>query len=407
MTIKILMPSLSPTMTEGNLTKWLVKEGDQVKAGDVIAEIETDKATMEVEAVDEGIITSLVVKEGSSSVPVNSTIAILDGNESDQVNLKDDHAKDIKTEEENNFSKEKDDLIIQDNNISDKNIKSKDKTINASPYVKASAKQNKIDLKNIVGSGPKGRIIKRDLENNTFLSNNKNNNEVIEPSSIRKIIAERTTKTKQTVPHYYLTIESNVDKLINMRKKINDSQKNKISINDILVKALAESQKKNPKTNVSWQNGKIVKFNTIDVSVAVALEEGLITPIIKNADTKGINEISNEIKDLADKAKKGKLTPEDYDGGTISISNLGMFGITEFSAILNPPQSLILSVGVIKKIPIVMDEEIKVANILKSSLSVDHRTLDGAVAAKLLKDFNDILEDPFDLWLNSDDMKVI
>ena len=222
MTIKVLMPSLSPTMTEGNLTKWLVKEGDQVKAGDVIAEIETDKATMEVEAVDEGIITSLVVKEGSSSVPVNTTIAILDGNEDDQVNLKSDYNKDIKKEDENNISKEKDDQILQENNISDKNMQSKDKTINASPYVKASAKQNKIDLKNIVGSGPKGRIIKRDLQNDTFLSNNKNINEVIEPSSIRKIIAERTTKTKQSVPHYYLTIESNVDKLINMRKKIND-----------------------------------------------------------------------------------------------------------------------------------------------------------------------------------------
>ena len=400
------MPALSPTMTEGALSKWLVKEGDQVKAGDVIAEIETDKATMEVEAVDEGTITSLVVKEGSTSVPVNSTIAILDGNEKEQVNTNDDDRKEIKKEDKNNISEDKDNLVHKKNNISNKSIESNNNIIKASPYVKASAKENKIDLTNIVGSGPKGRIIKRDLENNAFLLND-NNHEVIEPSSIRKIIAKRTTKTKQTVPHYYLTIESNVDKLINMRKKINESQKNKISINDILVKALAESQKKNPNTNVSWQNGKIIKYNSIDVSVAVALEEGLITPIIKNADNKGINQISNEIKDLSNKAKKGKLSPDDYDGGTVSISNLGMFGITEFSAIINPPQSLILSVGVIKKSPIVLGEEIKIANILKSSLSVDHRTLDGAIAAKLLKDFNDIIEDPFDLWLNSEDMKVI
>ena len=400
------MPALSPTMTEGALSKWLVKEGDQVKAGDVIAEIETDKATMEVEAVDEGTITSLVVKEGSTSVPVNSTIAILDGNEKEQVNTNENDRKEINKEDKNNISEDKDNLVQKKNNISNKSIDSNNNIIKASPYVKASAKENKIDLTNIVGSGPKGRIIKRDLENNAFLLND-NNHEVIEPSSIRKIIAKRTTKTKQTVPHYYLTIESNVDKLINMRKKINESQKNKISINDILVKALAESQKKNPNTNVSWQNGKIIKYNSIDVSVAVALEEGLITPIIKNADNKGINQISNEIKDLSNKAKKGKLSPDDYDGGTISISNLGMFGITEFSAIINPPQSLILSVGVIKKSPIVLGEEIKIANILKSSLSVDHRTLDGAIAAKLLKDFNDIIEDPFDLWLNSEDMKVI
>ncbi len=406
MAIKIFMPALSPTMTEGALSKWLVKEGDQVKAGDVIAEIETDKATMEVEAVDEGTITSLVVKEGSTSVPVNSTIAILDGNEKEQVNTNENDRKEINKEDKNNISEDKDNLVQKKNNISNKSIDSNNNIIKASPYVKASAKENKIDLTNIVGSGPKGRIIKRDLENNAFLLND-NNHEVIEPSSIRKIIAKRTTKTKQTVPHYYLTIESNVDKLINMRKKINESQKNKISINDILVKALAESQKKNPNTNVSWQNGKIIKYNSIDVSVAVALEEGLITPIIKNADNKGINQISNEIKDLSNKAKKGKLSPDDYDGGTISISNLGMFGITEFSAIINPPQSLILSVGVIKKSPIVLEEEIKIANILKSSLSVDHRTLDGAIAAKLLKDFNDIIEDPFDLWLNSEDMKVI
>ena len=213
---------------------------------------------------------------------------------------------------------------------------------------------------------------------------------------MRKIIAERTTSTKQNVPHFYLTIESNVDKLLEMRKKINQNSNIKISINDIFVKALALAQKLNPSTNVSWIDGKIIKYDSIDVSIAVALDEGLITPIVKNADQKGLKEISNEIKELATKAKKGKLLPDEYNGGTISISNLGMFGITEFSAIINPPQSSILAVGTIKKIPGVINDEIKIINILKSTLSADHRVLDGAVAGKLLKDFNDIIENPFE-----------
>ena len=227
------------------------------------------------------------------------------------------------------------------------------------------------------------------------------------PSAMRKIIAERTSLTKQTVPHFYLTIESNVDKLLAMRKKINNDSEIKISINDILVKALALAQKKNPKSNVSWVDGKIVRYSSVDVSIAVALDEGLITPIVKEADTKGLIEISKEIKYLVDKSKKGKLLPEEYSGGTISISNLGMFGITEFSAIINPPQSSILAVGAIKKTPAVVNDEVKAVNILKSTLSADHRVLDGAVAGKLLKDFHDIIENPFSLWLNTSDMNII
>jgi len=403
MSVKIFMPALSPTMTEGSLTKWLIKVGDQVKAGDVIAEIETDKATMEVEAVDEGIVTKLIVKEGSSNIPINSTIAIFDGDDKDENEEDQDH---IKEKVEKNNKKE----ILDTNVVNKPSFEKKidNKTL-ASPYVKSVAKKDGLKLENIFGSGPGGRIIKRDLKNQKTRppSINVPQENITEPSSIRKIIADRTTTTKQTVPHFYLTIDSNVDKLLQLRKKINENTGTKISINDILVKALAIAQKQNPLTNVSWVEGHVIKYSSVDVSIAVALKEGLVMPIVKNADKKGLIEISKEIKELINKAKTGKLQPPEYTGGTISISNLGMFGITEFSAIINPPQSTILAVGTIKKIPGVMEEEIRPINVLKSTLSADHRVIDGAVAGKLLNDFHELIEDPFDLWLKSNDMEII
>ena len=403
MSVKIFMPALSPTMTEGSLTKWLIKVGDQVKAGDVIAEIETDKATMEVETVDEGIVTKLIVKEGSSNIPINSTIAIFDGDDKDENEEDQDH---IKEKVEKNNKKE----ILDTNVVNKPSFEKKidNKTL-ASPYVKSVAKKDGLKLENIFGSGPGGRIIKRDLKNQKTSppSINVPQENITEPSSIRKIIADRTTTTKQTVPHFYLTIDSNVDKLLQLRKKINENTGTKISINDILVKALAIAQKQNPLTNVSWVEGHVIKYSSVDVSIAVALKEGLVMPIVKNADKKGLIEISKEIKELINKAKTGKLQPPEYTGGTISISNLGMFGITEFSAIINPPQSTILAIGTIKKIPGVMEEEIRPINVLKSTLSADHRVIDGAVAGKLLNDFHELIEDPFDLWLKSNDMEII
>ena len=403
MSVKIFMPALSPTMTEGSLTKWLIKVGDQVKAGDVIAEIETDKATMEVEAVDEGIVTKLIVKEGSSNIPINSTIAIFDGDDKDENEEDQDH---IKEKVEKNNKKE----ILDTNVVNKPSFEKKidNKTL-ASPYVKSVAKKDGLKLENIFGSGPGGRIIKRDLKNQKTRppSINVPQENITEPSSIRKIIADRTTTTKQTVPHFYLTIDSNVDKLLQLRKKINENTGTKISINDILVKALAIAQKQNPLTNVSWVEGHVIKYSSVDVSIAVALKEGLVMPIVKNADKKGLIEISKEINELINKAKTGKLQPAEYTGGTISISNLGMFGITEFSAIINPPQSTILAVGTIKKIPGVMEEEIRPINVLKSTLSADHRVIDGVVAGKLLNDFHELIEDPFDLWLKSNDMEII
>jgi len=409
MSSKILMPALSPTMTEGVINKWLVKVGDIVKAGDIIAEIETDKATMEVEAVDEGKITHLLDEKGGSQVPVNSVIAIIDGDENESIqNL---IIEKEKPKEEN--KKIKEDLNLDKNiqvNQNSIHVKSDDR-IKASPLVKKISKEKNIDLTTINGSGPGGRIIKRDLESheNVKASNTNINfkHEVIEPSTMRKVIAKRTLEAKQQIPHFYLTIESDVGKLIELRKKINENNSVKVSFNDLIVKALAMAMKKNPNTNVYWQDNQIYKLNDIDVSVAVAIDEGLITPIVKKVNSKGLNEISKEIKDLAKLAKTNSLKPEQYTGGSITVSNLGMFGISEFAAIISPPQASILAVGKIIQKPVVVNESIEIGHTLKSTLSADHRVLDGAVAGKLLKDFNDIIEDPFQIWMQSNDMEII
>jgi len=404
MTIKILMPALSPTMKEGTINNWLVKIGDNVKAGDIIAEIETDKATMEVEAVDEGVITHLLEANQDISVPVNSVIALIDGGEKDVI------SNDLEKKENNNTELIKTSRSNSETkNVSKKYFKNNEKTI-ASPFAKSFAKQNNIYLKSLEGTGPKGRIIKRDIINlnsreeaDTILRDYK----IINPSNIRSIIAKRTSTTKQQVPHFYLTIESKVDKLIALRNKINENENFKISFNDILIKALALAMQKNSQTNVSWIDEKIYQYSSIDVSVAVALEDGLITPIVKDADKKGLKEISLEINDLVKKAHENKLLPEEYTGGSISISNLGMYGITEFAAIINPPQSSILAVGTIKEVPIVEKNNIIIGHTLKSTLSADHRVLDGVIAGKLLKDFNDIIENPFQIWMNSNDLEII
>ena len=409
MSSKILMPALSPTMSEGAINKWLVKIGDNVKAGDIIAEIETDKATMEVESVDEGKITHLLEENPNIQVPVNSVIAIIDGKESDSLEnstltkdiVKDEiESKDKQASKSNEKKDTKKDIVTDTSNTK----------IKASLLVKKISKDQNIDLNKINGSGPDGRIIKRDIESNATVkisSEQKISQDFIVPSMMRKVIAKRTTDAKQQIPHFYLTIESNVDKLIDLRKKINENNSIKISFNDLIVKALGMAMKKNPNTNVYWQDNKIYQFKDIDISVAVAIDEGLITPIIKAVNSKGLNEISLEIRELAKLAKTNSLTPKQYTGGSITVSNLGMFGISEFAAIISPPQSSILAVGKIIKKPIVLNDSVKIGHTLKSTLSADHRVLDGAVAGKLLKDFNDIIEDPFEIWMNSNDMEVI
>ena len=409
MATKVLMPALSPTMSEGTINRWLVKVGDKVLAGDILAEIETDKATMEVEAVDEGIITHIIGSKSDELIKVNTVIALLDGTENDSIenyNNSSNESPNIDT-----ILEEKNEIKLEENieSIAEEKVSiEKSNKILASPYAKKISKDKVIDLNLIKGSGPNGRIIKRDLDEASNIQKNNNiNKNIIEPSSIRKIIAERTTKTKNEVPHFYLTIESRMDRLINLRKKINSVSKNKISFNDLIVKACALAMKRNPESNLSWINNKIHKYNNIDIAIAVALKEGLITPIVRNADKKGLSEISSEIKSLVSKANQNKLLPDEYNGGSITISNLGMFGITEFKAIINPPQSSIIAIGSIIEKPVVNNGKVEVGYTMKSTISADHRSLDGAVAAKLLKEFNDILEDPFQIWLNSLDMEVI
>ena len=408
MSSKILMPALSPTMTEGIINQWLVKVGDNVKAGDIIAEIETDKATMEVEAVDEGKITHLLEDTTNKQIPVNSVIAIIDGDDSEIIENKikiDSNSKDT-----NDIDVQKPKQILDSKISQNNNSQNSDDRLKASPLVKKIAKENNLDLSKFNGTGPDGRIIKRDIDSNNIaeeIPNTSFKGDITIPSTMRKVIAKRTLEAKQQIPHFYLTVESNVDKLISLRSKINENNLVKVSFNDLIVKAIGLAMKKNPNTNVYWQNEKIYQLNDIDVSVAVAIDEGLITPIIKNADSKGLNIISSEIRELAKLAKTNSLKPEQYTGGSITVSNLGMFGISEFAAIISPPQSSILAVGKIIKKPIVVNDEVVVGNTLKSTLSADHRVLDGAVAGKLLKDFNDIIEDPFEIWMKSSDMEIL
>ncbi len=416
MSVDILMPALSPTMEEGTLSKWLVKEGDKVESGDLIAEIETDKATMEVEAIEDGIIGKILVSEGQESIKVNSPIAILlsEGEKlSDKISTNDDK-KEIQsvlhnmnenivqtndTKDDAQISKLISDISIQ----ADLKLNKKER-IFASPLAKRIAKQRDISLSSIKGSGPKGRILKIDVDNfNNIKSDNKsvknlenNNFEIVKNSAMRKTIAERLVKSKNEAPHFYLSLDCNIDELLRIRKTINSKSKDeyKISVNDMIIKASSAALIKVPKANASWENENTKYYHNTDISVAVAIEGGLITPIVKNVQSKGFLEISMDMKNLANKAKDGKLQPEEYIGGSFSISNLGMFGIKEFSAVINPPQGCILAVGAGEKRPIVINNEISISTIMTVTLSCDHRVVDGAVGAEFLSEFKNLIENP-------------
>ena len=414
MSVNILMPALSPTMEEGTLSKWLVKEGDTVTSGDLIAEIETDKATMEVESIDDGTIGKILVHEGQESVKVNEPIAILllDGeNLSDIKSIKKvpptesvQEIEKVESKEKLNFSSDKTSKINLDTNINIENLKKNETRIFASPLAKRIAKQKDVDLSLVNGSGPNGRILKADIENfnnnkdllqNEIISNN-NNSELIKNSSMRKTIAERLVKSKNEAPHFYLSLDCNIDQLLKIRSMINlkSNDKYKISVNDMIIKAASSSLIKVPKANASWENENTRYFNNTDISVAVAIDGGLITPIIKDVQSKGLLEISEDMKLLANKAKDGKLLPEEYVGGSFSISNLGMYGIKEFSAVINPPQGAILAVGSGEKRPIVINDQLTIASIMTVTLSCDHRVVDGAVGAQFLSVFKDFIENP-------------
>ena len=425
MPIEILMPALSPTMKEGNLAKWIKKEGDKIKAGEVIAEIETDKATMEVEAVDEGILGKILISEGSENVPVNSCIALIlaDGEDKkflENYQISTDINKDNKvasTTTVANDSMKTVSSVKDNNNVSaktvaaEKNFSANDKDIiKASPLAKRIAKEEGVMLSAINGSGPHGRVVKDDViefikngsVRNGAVRRNPQEFYVIKNNNIRKVIAKRLLESKQNVPHFYLSCEFKIDKLNELRSALNevaeiDQQGNpayKISVNDLIIKATAMALKKVPEANSSWNEEGILIYNNIDISMAVAIEGGLITPIITNADQKSIQAISRETKQLAKKAREGKLSPEEFQGGTFSISNLGMFGIDNFSAIINPPQSCILAVSRAVEKPVVEHGQIKIAHVMNVTLSSDHRVVDGAVGAEFLKALRHYIEHP-------------
>ena len=419
MSINILMPALSPTMEEGTLAKWLVKEGDEVRSGDLIAEIETDKATMEVEAVDEGVIGKILVSEGQESIKVNQPIAVL--LEKDE-SLSDLVIENNVTDEPNEVIKETkveiSDVVVLNNEPKNKSVSeeanskinnnlsksSNSSRLFATPLAKRLAKQMDIDLSLLKGSGPNGRILKFDVENykgdkrlNTNqVSISNDTSEIVKNSSMRKTIAERLVKSKNEAPHFYLSIDCNIEDLLKARSSINSMSNGeyKISVNDMIIKAASATLIKVPKANASWENENTRYFKNTDISVAVAIEGGLITPIVKNVELKGLQEISQDMKVLAQKAKEGKLMPEEYVGGSFSISNLGMYGIKEFSAVINPPQGCILAVGAGEQRAIVINNQISIATMMTVTLSCDHRVVDGAVGAEFLSKFKEFVENP-------------
>lgn len=412
MPIEILMPALSPTMTEGNLTKWLKKEGDKVKPGDVLAEIETDKATMEVESIDEGVIGKILVDAGTKNVPVNDLIALLLEEDESPDSIKDYKPKTIaKKAPTNTPSAPKTETTKAPTAAAP--AQKEDIRIKASPLAKRIAENENINLARITGTGPHGRIVKADVLNSkskkrsnshSFVERNPNEYTSIENSNIRTVIAKRLLEAKQNIPHFYLSIECNIDKLLSLREELNattdkENPEFKVSINDCIIKATAMALAEVPEANASWSDEAILQYNNVDISIAVAIPDGLITPIIHNADQKSVIDISNEMKSLAKKARENALRPEEFQGGGFSISNLGMFGIKQFQAIVNPPQSCIMAVGASNKRPIVVKDQITTATIMDISISCDHRVVDGAVGAKFLASFKKFIEHPLRMFI--------
>lgn len=409
MPVKILMPALSPTMKEGNLAKWIKKEGEEVKAGDVLAEIETDKATMEVEAVDEGTLAKIIVKPGTKNVAVNSLIAVLLEEGEDKKSLDsfiDENSKAPEAPKKEEAPKEPTKAKSAEAKPSPTPAAApapkSDSRILASPLAKRIASQEGINLASIQGSGPRGRIVKADLAGGSrargVVSRNSVESNLLEHSTMRSVIASRLQESKQTIPHFYLNVECNLDKLLEARADINSmsgpDNPYKVSVNDMVIKAASYALRDVPEANASWSDEGMVMYNNVDVSVAVAIDDGLITPIVKNADQKELIGISGEMKSLAARAKEGSLSPEEYQGGAFTISNLGMYNIKRFNAIINPPQSSILAVGVGEKRPVVIDDELCVATIMDATLSCDHRVIDGAVAATFINRFKEYIEHP-------------
>lgn len=446
MPIDILMPALSPTMTEGTLAKWVKQKGDTVESGDVIAEIETDKATMEVEAVDEGVLGKIVISEGTEGVAVNSVIAVLleEGEEQSALdgyeagasagasveNAKEDVAAQSASSSEGVAAETK--QIAAGNN---------NERVFASPLARRIAAQENVNISSIAGSGPHGRIIRDDVvaavesgaatgqssaaENNVVSFEGAKQDKAEQPSSniisgfgrvqpeieeiknnsMRKTIAKRLLESKQTIPHFYLTIDLQIDDLLALRKQLNERASSlvkddekpayKLSVNDMIVRACALGLRDIPEANASWSDDAVLRYNNVDLSVAVAIDGGLVTPVVRNADLKTISSLSNELKDLISRARKGSLMPEEYQGGGFTVSNLGMYGVKQFNAIINPPQSCILAVGASEKKVIVKNNgDFSAVTSMQVTLSCDHRVVDGAVGARFLSAFKGYIENP-------------
>ena len=417
MALEILMPALSPTMEEGTLAKWLVSEGDVVQSGDLLAEIETDKATMEFEAVDEGIIGKLLVAEGTANVKVNSTIAIL---------LEEGDAADATVAPSAPAVLAADVMAAPAVQASAPAapVAARGTRIFASPLARRIAADNGLDLTAITGSGPKGRIVKADLSTavapaapaapvSAVTMPASANAAAVEAiyqgrgfktvplDGMRKIIASRLTEAKQTIPHFYLRRDIRLDKLLRVRGEINkglETRGVKTSMNDFIIKACALGLQKVPTANAVWAGDRILQMEASDISVAVAIEGGLFTPVLQDAEAKPLSQLAVEMKDLAARARNRKLAPHEYQGGSFSISNLGMMGIDNFDAVINPPQGAILAVGAGKKRPVVLDDgSLSVATVMSVTMSVDHRVIDGALGAELLNEIVNYLENPLSM----------
>jgi pyruvate dehydrogenase E2 component (dihydrolipoamide acetyltransferase) len=441
MPTNILMPALSPTMEKGNLSRWLKKEGDKIKSGDVLAEIETDKATMEVEAVDEGVLAKIVVPDGTADVPVNNVIGVIAGEGEDATNVAATSGGSTERTSAANLAQAPAAIPapqpMQTAAPAVGRNGSTQSKLFVSPLARRIAGQSGIDLAGLTGSGPHGRIIERDIK--AALAGTRTHAPSVQPTiapvpepalskpaapglsddmvrkffapgsyeevthdSMRKTIARRLVEAKQTIPHFYLSLDCDLDELLKLREQINkaapkDKEGNpsyKVSVNDFVIKALALALKRVPDANVTWTESAMLKHRHADIGVAVAIPGGLITPVVRQAETKTLSTISNEMKDFAARAKNRRLKPEEYQGGSSAVSNLGMFGIKNFSAVINPPHATILAVGAGEQRVIVKDGAPAVANMMSVTLSTDHRAVDGALGAQLLSAFRQLIESP-------------
>lgn len=422
MPIAIKMPALSPTMEEGTLAKWLVKVGDQVSSGDIIAEIETDKATMEFEAVDEGVVTAIEVPAGTEGVKVGTVIATIAGEDDDDAAAPAPAPVAAKAAAAPLAAAAPAPAPVKAATpapAAKAASTGKSDRVVASPLARRIAADKGIDLASVKGSGPNGRIVRADLEGGVQSA-------VATPASggvaipaaavsvpdfgipyesqklnnVRKVIARRLTEAKQTVPHIYLTVDIRLDALLKVRTELNralEAQGVKLSVNDLLIKALAKALVAVPSCNVSFAGDELRSYKRADISVAVAAPSGLITPIIVDAGNKSVSAVANEMKELAAKAREGKLQPHEYQGGTASLSNLGMYGIKQFDAVINPPQAMIMAVGAGEQRPYVVDGELTVATVMSATGSFDHRAIDGADGAELMQAFKTLIENPLGL----------